>query len=363
MEEYREFLICVKEKKLKLPEFYKRIQMKLIADPQKNITESKRGQAQATSTYLTAIVEPDQKSNRSSSIEKRFQSQEVIDNAKKYENSQIFNSLSELIEEIKKMQNDNVSKLSQYNEVVQTLNEAQKKITIMRENDNNNHTFIVRDLNIKENQLKEIKEKNKKLIEERDLLLEGGKIETLKTRFKEKSKITRKSLIMFSGLVKNKYFQPKLFSRIYEVYKSTKELDFNSNKIDRIVNTNDSGRDSLIEFERKMLLMLQYIERALDFLLEKKNYFKLNKHKEFLQLASILEEERKIKKTIDQKLIDKIRNEDKIKNIMERDKRIQKLPRRILPERFLPIERNKKEKIDNINDKKDLTFEDLINFG
>ena len=57
-----------------------------------------------------------------------------------------------------------------------------------------------------------------------------------------------------------------------------------------------------------------------------------------------------------------MRNEHRKKDIMDRDKKVQKLPRRILPQRYIPIERNKKDKKDNENDKKDLTFEDLIYF-
>jgi hypothetical protein len=363
LEEYRDFLICVKEKKLKLPEkFFRRIHTQVQEDPNKENSDSKRG-GQHNTTYITALLDSNRDSNKTKTKDKKNTSnyRDDVDLFKKYENSQIFGSMTELIDEIKKMQNDNVNKLSEFNEVANTLNEAQKNIYIMKENDKNNFTYIVKDIEIKENQLRELKERNRKLVEERNLISEGGKSETSKNKNSEKKNLMRKSVLLPS--FKNKFHQPKLFARIFEVYKSARDANLNIIGDKMISVYADSTRDTLIEVERKMLTMLQQIERTLDILLEKQNYFRINKPKEFLQLNSILEDERKIKKTVEQKIMDQMRNEHKIKDIMDRDKKVQKLPRRILPQRYLPIERNKKEKKDNKNDKKDLTFEDLIYFG
>lgn len=363
LEEYRDFLICVKEKKLKLPEFYKKIQIHAHSDSNKDIPVVKRNPLPTKTMYLTELIESYREQNILKEKKTDNNLLSALDPNKKYEYSQIFNSLPELIDEIKKMQNDNVSKLSKYNEVSTTLNDAQKNIHIMKENDKNNFTYIVKDMEVKENLLRELKDRNKKLTEEKTLLMEESKVDGSKNKNREKRNMIIRKSILATGF-KNKFHQPKLFARIFEVFKSTKDLVNYNFTNDKLLNINaDSGRDTLNEVERKMLLMLQHIERTLDLLLEKKNYYRINRNKEFLQLSSILENDRKIKKTVEQKIIDQLRNEQKIKDIMDRDKKIQKLPKRILPQRYLPIETNKKEKKDNSNDKKDLTFEDLIYFG
>jgi len=365
LEEYRDFLICVKEKKLRLPEkFFRRITAQNEKGSEKENPDSKRSAGHENHTYLTALIESNQNSIKTKLKDKIFASNhhEDVDIVKKYENSHIFQSMTELIDEIKKMQNENVYKLSQFNEVSNALNEAQNNIYLMKENDKNNFDYIIKDIELKENQLRELKDRNKQLLEEKNLITEGSKSELSKNKKKLEKRILMKKSISLPSY-KNKFYQPKLFSRILEVYKSARDANLNIIADKMITAYGDSTRNSLIEVEKKMLMMLQQIERTLDVLLEKQNYYKLKKPKEFIHLNSILEEDRKIKKTLEQKVMDQMRNEHRIKDIMDRDKKVQKLPRRILPQRYIPIERNKKDKKDNENDKKDLTFEDLIYFG
>jgi hypothetical protein len=345
-EECQEFMIRVKEKILEIPFRLKEEVSNVV--PQYN-------------EILTTLseVHKDRIKNATKTFNKRTSNAIVLvaniqkeqhERIKGYlKGNQIFKEPNDLIDEIKKMENDNINLLEEFNKRNFTLNENSKELEKIIQENKKIYKYNVLDIEIKEKQLKELKERNRKLNEERRNLLSENR---------DVSNVDSDDHLKFTKLsTRNKIYKPQLFAKIVEVYYTIEWLDFNEE-------SHDASKKIVKDEEKDKLHKLKAIEKSLDCLNEKYSKYKndISKKAHLEQKEKELENERKIQKSKDlkkQQELDEIR---KRRENEERNNRIYIIPKRKTMPRLPPKNSNETHSKSIKSDLKELGFDDYISF-
>lgn len=349
------FMIRVKEKMLTIPDIYK-FEVGLPSTGNQVTIGNSTVQNQNFSTSpIHNKKEPNESPTRSDLAAKNRASTIAKEEKEKFERirgyfngNTIFDSPKELLDEIKKMEADNINKLNEFNKINFSLNEVEKELLKMNEDDEKAYENNTLDILLKEKLLKDLKDKNRKLTEEKNLLL-------IENRDNGNSKHRKNNRFNFSS-TKSKYSEPQLFAKILEVFKSTSELNLGSNEIYEIVKKNST------EVEMNMLMMLKNIEKTMDLLNNK--YLEFSKTSgtdvQLKVIENKLDQDRKQKKNADMKIQNNIDEVRKRKEMEDRNNRVYIIPKRKIPERCAPRDRDDKDKKNDKNAHNDLNFEDFI---
>jgi hypothetical protein len=349
------FMIRVKEKILTIPENCK-FEAGVLNNTNTGNTGNITGQNQNFSTSpahtkkepIENPIRNDQTAkNRANTLAK--EEKEKFERIRGYFNGNtIFDSPKELLDEIKKMEADNINKLNEFNKINFQLNEVETELLKMNEDDEKAYENNTLDIEKKERQLKDLKDKNRKLTEEKNLLL-------IENRDSGSAKGRKNNRFNFSS-TKSKYSEPQLFAKILEVFKSTSELNLGSNEIFEIVKKNST------EVEMNMLMMLKNIEKTMDLLNNK--YLEFSKSSgtdvQLKVIENKLDHDRKQKKNADMKIQNQIDEIRKRKEMEERNNRVYVVPKRKIPERCAPRDKEDKDKKNDKNAHNELNFEDFI---
>ena len=133
-------------------------------------------------------------------------------------------------------------------------------------------------------------------------------------------------------------------------------MNLGSNEIFEMVKKNAT------EVEMNMLMMLKNIEKTMDFLNNKYLEFSKSTGTDY-QLKMIenkLDYDRKQKKNADMKIQNQVDEVRKRREMEERNNRVYIIPKRKIPERCPPRDKEDKDKKNDKNAHNDLNFEDFI---
>ena len=290
--------ICIKEKKLNLPEYYKDI---LANNYTKNEIKEKYGKGL---------------------------NEKEIDRIFDYKNNLDFNEEEIISEKMKRLENDNIELMNNYNKIREKIFQL-KKYKKKAEEEIKKDTFNDIDslILIKEKVLENIIKKNKKLTQDKLFL-----IKTKAKKVKKRSKLFYKMELLFKNI------------NIY------KKFDFSEkNNVEKI-------KGEITE-EIQMIEMFKKIERIISYVLEKNRQY-LNNNKEQMQtLKNLLAKKKKIEKTNEQKRNIVLKFEKERKKIFEKNNKILFLQRRklsifnVMDKKLIRKSRSQQKiKIDKIDD-------------
>ena len=262
--------ICIKEKKLNLPEYYKDI-------------------------LLNNLSKIEIKEKYGKSI-----NDEEIDRVFEYKTNLDINEEGIIYEKLKRFENENIELMNHYNKTRQNifyLKKHKKQVEDEIKNDTINdidHMII-----IKEKVLENIIKKNKKLTQDKLFLI--------KTRSKKRTKHSNlyyKIELLFNNLIRYKKF------------------DFPKNKNEKI-------KEEITE-EFQIIQIIKKIERIISYVLERNRYYKNNHGEEFINFKNLLAKKKKIEKTNEQKRNIILKFEKERKKIFEKNNKILFLQKRKL---------------------------------
>ena len=262
--------IKIKEKKLHLPEYYKDI---LTNSYDKNGIKEKYG---------------------------KNISDKEIDRILEYKNKLIMNEDDVVVEKIKRLENDNIELMNNYNKIRSNIfylknyknqieDEIKKDIT------NDIDSMVI----IKEKVLENIIKKYKKLSQDKIFLIKNKS-----KKKKRHSKLYYKIELLFNNL--NDY----------------KKFDFSENIPVKI--------ESETTEEIQIIQIMKKIERITSYILEKNRQYLINNKEQIQTLQNLLAKKKKIEKTNEQKRNIIIKFEKERKKIFEKNSKILFLPKRKL---------------------------------
>lgn len=334
--EYRDFLICIKERRTTLPDFFLK-QFQTTNITQHKEKESINLHSLADMVLKTAFSSKKNKMNWNLNLIKENNPAELLE-IERYNNyliHPIFQSANELNEEIKKMEYENINLLEKLNQSRGNVNEMRCELKHVQAEENKTYDSILKDVCTREKYFKELKDTNQKLQDEKNMLgndrifntskmngMTGNMNKTTNTIFSSKSTGNIQSY------TKNKFNQSIFFGKTNNIFQSCLDLKINKKKeLEKEINTLD---------------MLKLIEKSVDFLLDRQAYYKSDvlKRVEWEKRKSELDKERKINKANEMKRLEEIKREQLKKNIAERNNRLFVMPKRKVAERIQPFDNN-----------------------
>ena len=270
------FQIQLKEKKLVLPSFYINI-IENWADKRIALKQSSR---------RDDIIYNNKENNNSSSnsnIEKKEEYKRILS----YSNNLIFKTPEEFFEAFSNLEKKDINLMNYNNNLYNQLFELKKELKSMMILDNNIEEYN-QNLILKTNQLNNLKS----LVEKKIHLLND-----LKNKNQE--------FVINKGIY-NKVYKNNLliYKKIYKIYEMCKcfKLKFKND----IFNFNSKNK-SQISKEKEIILMLEYIEQVIDFLITKFIFY-VNKGEDnknlIKKIKNDIEKEHKVNKTKLLKFID-----------------------------------------------------------
>ncbi len=363
-EEYREFMIRLKEKLLKIPEEAK----PTFTNTNNNLnnvnnvnTARSRDISISPANNSVYITTSDFQKKARKSIISKIDIEQVEQNERiksYYKNEHIFESTQELMDEMKKMEANNIAKLAIYNQKNLRQLEAEKELKRLKDDDSALSETSNTEVDSKEKQLKKLISRHKKLLDEKHLLsIENTSEENNKNSKRDRSK-SRKLNFM-----KSKYFEPQLYSKILEVYESCLEyieISDNPEYFERNNNTKKGGPNN--EVDIKMLDMLRDIEKSLVNLIAYYEQFKSTNEKRLQMKEKSLEESWKLKKNKDVLIEKQLDQQRKRIEFEERNNKIYIIPKRKVDCKCPPRDTQDKENKKNDNENREPNFEDFISF-
>ena len=264
--------ICIKEKKLNLPEYYKDI---LLNNFNKNQIKEK---------YGNNINEKE--------LEKAFE----------YKNNIDINEEEIIREKLKRLENDNIELMNNYNKVrLNNFNMKRHKNQIENEIKNDTKNDIDYMINIKEKVLENLIKKNKKLLQDKLFLI--------KTKAKKR--------IKHSAL----YYKVQFLFNFLNNYK---KFEISEKKTDKEKIKGEITEEILI------IQMIKKIERIIAFILEKNRRYIINNNEQIKYYQNLLAKKKKIEKTNEQKRNIILRFEKEKQKIFEKNNKILFIPKRKL---------------------------------
>jgi len=354
--EYRDFLICIKERKIHLPDFFiKMTNMNLMSPKENVLITNNYNNTLNTENSKTNIVTKYNKSSKNiynlaniNNLNNQQIDMADIDRYNGYLSKNIFDSASELNEELKKMEIDNITSLEKLNDKRANMNELRAELKKIESEEKKNNEYICKDIILREKFHADLKEKNCRLIEEKlnvnnEKMFLNTKSKNMHNANKTGSSIksffskTRSSNMSFT---KTKFNQNMIISKITNIFQCCLEL-----KINKITNFDKDIID-------EPLFKLKIMEKSLDFLLERQYYYLSDPEKkvDWDKKKSELDKERKVKKAKELKYIEELKREQLTRNINERNNRLLVIPRKKVAEKFKPDDYNRGKFNDKNND-------------
>ncbi len=320
----------------------------------------------------------------------------IIQKFNKYVSKPIYENSNDLNEDIKKMQLENINLLKKLTSTASKVNilkqDTQK---LIKENKNEINSLQI-EVEQRETTIKELQEVNKSLLEEKNMIFKnfnGNDIKYTSNAYPEDDNLpnaqNNTSNIVNSNntkksLIKTKFNQAILYSKVNEIFHLTleipisaniqKEMNFSlslnnsisilQNKIEEKVNheknltnrleiqnnLNNCKKSLQVEGDSNLMIMLKIVEKSIDFLLAKQDsYYRDPKKKILLEkLKSDLENKRKVTKAIETRLKDEKRREILNQAIIERNSKPIFLPKRRFAEKTKPDEKKISSSLINI---------------
>lgn len=378
-----------------------------------------------------------------------------IEKFNNYITKPIYENSEELNEDIKKLQMENINLLKELANASSKVNIFKQSLQKVYKEEDKSSFLLASEVEQREITVKKLQEENKKLQEEKNIVLHernncntrknnrnnlsfsknkdfgktnklnsilnknssgGNSSGNISNNFQENSIRKKNNHNIHKSLLKNKFDQVILYSKINEIFNNFKELSVNlnifketfvNNKASSIaqenntdkkinnsgdasnshalsknlpydltsetknieilgnINNNTFKKQNNLTFDKEanMIYMLKVIEKCVDFLLAKEQNY-LQDSKKAAQLEKIrcdLDKERKVIKTIQARLKDEKRREILSNLIIERNLRPVILPKRKVAEKMKLIEKSSQHKIQNCN-KEENNMLDLLEF-
>lgn len=381
--EYRNFLVCVKERKLNLPLHYlNAINEETNSDNFSKLIEKiglKTSQTLVNPPKLSAMPHYILKKKNSIVMPKRngagsfqFQdfelkselAQEIL-RYSRYLVYPVYNSVEEFNNDLNRLEKENLILIHRYNENNQIIFELTQEYTRLLNEEKNIQKLFRNNILKNEEKLKELLNRNKSLVDEKqNLINEIGESNNIGKRG---SVIYESPTMMINSFINTNLtsrFQQKkkdiLTSKINEIYKNVLSLlphnFYEKNSLINLVNSKVP--------ENTEKLKLREIERIFNTLLEKYTSYKSNKefNKKVVELELRMEKDRKDNKNKELKIKEDLKRREMQREITEKESELVILPKRKTVERFKPMKNNKKGSIE-IFTRDDEEFEKLISFG
>ncbi len=364
------FQICVNEKILNVPVYYKAIIEESEENFKKNIygeTKEKTGELNLSNNNITPInntpnrdftknffkrdtlkkllTRSDTKKYKKDnnyterlstiktfvfgSIYKNLPKKEV-ERIRQYRNSITFSNVEDFLSQFKQFENKNINYIYQYNDIKEELLQLHKEKQLMILEWKKEMDYTLKLIEIKENELKDIKNKNEMLLEQLKIISKNTK-----TNYQNKKEL------------KN-----KVYLSIVSLFKKFSQIDFNYYE--------ETLKNKKFFTEEEILYILKKIEYQIDYLY---NRFKVYKEKNEEQLKSLIinvEKQHKVEKTKKQRE----EEEDKIEKLKEKleqkKNKLYLIPRKKI-EKYFGFH-NKKNKNVNLDESesKEPSFDDYI---
>ena len=264
------------------------------------------------------------------SIYKNLPKKEV-ERIRKYRYSVKFNTIEDFLYQFKLFENKNINHIYQYNSINEELLQLKKEKNSMIIEWKKEMDYTLNLIEIKENELNDIKNKNKSLFEQ---------LENITNETNEKYKNEKRL-----------YLKNKLYLSIISLFKKFSQMNYNY--YEEIL----KNKKALTEEE--ILFILQKIESQIDYLNNKFEIYKIKNEEQMKILINNIDKKHKIEKTKKQREEEEDKNDKLIKKIEKRKNRVYLYPRRKIEKYFSFQNKSIKFKLDE-DIIKEPSFDDYI---
>lgn len=398
-EEYRNFLICIKEKVLmnslndilnkKDSEIYltclnnettnlskfssnnsnlERIKNKKITQVFSHHLSKLNAINTVNDNYLTKSNNLSNKNlpkmiNEENLLSKISEKQKRILNYIKF-NFTIFNKSDELIEEIKNLEDENILNILKLNDLKAKLYDLENDIIKIKNGINNDNQNTEKSISVMQEIINNLKDKKTRLLNQKKILIFGDKLNiNTNVKYSKFVKTLGSNIInneKYNSLFNlNKYVETDDLQVFAKVIIKIKEL-YNKTQVISIFNDKKG-----ITNKKDYLLMMKCIEQTLDFMIEKKRHYLdggPDIEKKFKNILSNLQEKKKRRDNDKAKEQEKRKFEDLKIKIMKKNEKIFIRNKKEITKRYRPKEKVKKT-IDEDKNNAAQTFEQLIHYS
>ena len=264
------------------------------------------------------------------SIYKNLPKKEV-ERIRKYRYSVKFNTIEDFLYQFKLFENKNINHIYQYNSINEELLQLKKEKNSMIIEWKKEMDYTLNLIEIKENELNDIKNKNKSLLEQ---------LENITNETNEKYKNEKRL-----------YLKNKLYLSIISLFKKFSQINYNN--YEEILN----NKKTLTEEE--ILFILQKIESQIDYLNNKFEIYKIKNEEQMKILINNIDKKHKIEKTKKQREEEEDKNDKLKEKIEKRKNRVYLYPRRKIEKYFSFQNKSIKFKLDE-DIIKEPSFDDYI---
>ena len=264
------------------------------------------------------------------SIYKNLPKKEV-ERIRKYRYSVKFNTIEDFLNQFKLFENKNINHIYEYNSINEELLQLKKEKNSMIIEWKKEMDYTLNLIEIKENELNDIKNKNKSLLEQ---------LENITNETNEKYKNEKRL-----------YLKNKLYLSIISLFKKFSQMNYNY--YEEIL----KNKKALTEEE--ILFILQKIESQIDYLNNKFEIYKIKNEEQMKILINNIEKKHKMEKTKKQREEEEDKNDKLKEKIEKRKNRVYLYPRRKIEKYFSFQNKSIKFKLDE-DIIKEPSFDDYI---
>ena len=264
------------------------------------------------------------------SIYKNLPKKEV-ERIRKYRYSVKFNTIDDFLNQFKLFENKNINHIYKYNSINEELLQLKKEKNSMIIEWKKEMNYTLNLIEIKENELNDIKNKNKCLLEQ---------LENITNETNEKYKNEKRL-----------YLKNKLYLSIISLFKKFSQMNYNY--CEEIL----KNKKTLTEEE--ILFILQKIESQIDYLNNKFKIYKIQNEEQMKILINNIEKQHQIEKTKKQREEEEDKNDKLKEKIKKRNDRFYLYPRRKIEKYFSFQYKSIKFKLDE-DIIKEPSFDDYI---
>ncbi len=264
------------------------------------------------------------------SIYKNLPKKEV-ERIRKYRYSVKFNTIEDFLNQFKLFENKNINHIYEYNSINEELLQLKKEKNSMIIEWKKEMNYTLNLIEIKENELNDIKNKNKCLLEQ---------LENITNETNEKYKNEKRL-----------YLKNKLYLSIISLFKKFSQMNYNY--YEEIL----KNKKALTEEE--ILFILQKIESQIDYLNNKFKIHKIKNEEQMKILINNIEKKHKMEKTKKQREEEEDKNDKLKEKIEKRKNRVYLYPRRKIEKYFSFQNKSIKFKLDE-DIIKEPSFDDYI---
>ncbi len=364
------FQICLNEQKLKVPFYYKIIIEESEEDFKNFINEEKK---EKTNESNLNTPTPTRNNSKSNSIKREFNSQssrkkversetrktinsnnksiterfikkkynlnsllkkitkEEMKRIRDYRYSIIFVTVDDFIFQFNQLEKKNLNLISEYNSLSKQLLQLRKEQDLMITERKKEMDYTLNLIEIKENELNDIKNKNKCLLEQ---------LENITNETNEKYKNEKRL-----------YLKNKLYLSIISLFKKFSQMNYNY--------CEEILKNKRTLTEEEILFILQKIESQIDYLNNKFKIHKIKNEEQMKILINNIEKKHKMEKTKKQREEEEDKNDKLKEKIEKRKNRVYLYPRRKIEKYFSFQNKSIKFKLDE-DIIKEPSFDDYI---